>query len=70
MTVSTYITNTEVFASIAGLVFLSYCSVKFCLQTEKAVETVKKQATFQENSRFHKIISSWNVKLSDTFEKL
>ena len=37
----TQITNTEIFAIIAVLV-LSYWAVRFCLQTEKTEETVKK----------------------------
>ena len=38
---STQLTNTESFAFIAVLV-LSYWAVKFCLLTEKIIETVKK----------------------------
>ena len=41
MITSMQITNTEIFAFIAVL-FLSYWTVKLCLQTEKAIETVKR----------------------------
>ena len=41
MIVSPQITNAEIFAFIAVLV-LSYWAAKFCLQTEKTKETVKK----------------------------
>ena len=41
MIVSTQITNTEIFAFIAFLVF-KLLSGKICLSTEKAIETVKK----------------------------
>ena len=46
MIASTQTTNTETFAFIAVLVFLSYWVIKFSLQTEKTVETVKKYSTF------------------------
>ena len=42
MVASTQITNTETFAFIVALVFLSYRAVKFCLSTEKTIETVEK----------------------------
>ena len=41
----------EVFAFIAVLVFK--LSLKLCLQTEKAIETVKKYGTSLKNSKFH-----------------
>ena len=41
MITSMQITNTEIFAFIVVL-FLSYWTVKLCLQTEKTIETVKK----------------------------
>ena len=41
MIASTQITNIEIFELIAILVF-KYWAVKFCLQTEKTIETVKK----------------------------
>ena len=44
MIASTQITKTEIFTFIAVL-GLSYGAVKFCLQTEKTIDTVKKQAT-------------------------
>ena len=49
---STQITNTEIFAFISALVF-KILKRKFCLQTEKAIETIKKKGTFSENSKFH-----------------
>ena len=42
MVALTQTTNTEIFAFIAILDFLSYWAVTFCLWTEKAIETVKK----------------------------
>ena len=41
MTALIKITNAEIFASLAVLV-LSHLAVKFCLETEKIIETVKK----------------------------
>ena len=41
MIASTQITSTEIFAFVAVLV-LSYRAVKFCLQIEKTIETIKK----------------------------
>ena len=41
MIASTQITNNEIFVFIAVLV-LSYWAEKFCLQTDKTIETVKK----------------------------
>ena len=41
MIASTQITSTEIFAFSAVLVF-TLLSLKFCLQTEKTIETVKK----------------------------
>ena len=40
----TQTTNTEIFTLIAALGFrlISYWTVKFCLQTENTIETVKK----------------------------
>ena len=38
---STQITNTEMFAFIAALLF-KLLSSKFCLKTEKTIETLKK----------------------------
>ena len=43
MITSTKITNTEIFAFIAALVFEFF---KFCLLSEKTIETVKEWATF------------------------
>ena len=48
----TKITNTEICAFIAVLVF-KLLNREFLLKKEKAIETVKKQATFRENSKFH-----------------
>ena len=48
----TKITNTEIYAFIAVLVF-KLLNREFLLKKEKAIETVKKQATFRENSKFH-----------------
>ena len=39
---STEITNTEIFAFIAALVFKLWSRKAFCLSTEKTIETVKK----------------------------
>ena len=47
MIASTQISNTEIFTFIAVLVF------KFCLQTEKTIETVKNYAAFLKNSNFY-----------------
>ena len=41
MIASTQITSTEIFAFVVVLV-LSYRAVKFCLQIEKTIETIKK----------------------------
>ena len=43
MIASTQITNTEIFLFITVLIFkLFYWPVKFCIQTKKTIETVKK----------------------------
>ena len=49
----TPITNTEIFALIAVLVFKLMSRKVNRNRTEKTVETFKKQAAFSENSKFH-----------------
>ena len=49
---STQIANTKIFAFVAVVIF-NLLSHKVSFTTEKTIETVKKQATFYQNSKFN-----------------
>ena len=57
MIASTQRTNAKVFTFLAVL-FLSYWVIKFCLETEKKIGTLKLQATFEENIKVHGYITA------------
>ena len=60
MITSTQITNTEIFAFIAVLVF-QLLSRKVLFKNRKAIETIKKQAAFEEIANFTgKLLQSYN----------
>ena len=72
MITSTQITNNEIFAFIGATQFLSNWAVKFCLLTEKTIETVKKIGYFLRKyqisqANYYKIIDSWNAKFLGYF---
>ena len=50
---STQVANTDIFAFKGVLVFKSLSREVLLIKRKDNIETVKKYATFQENSKFH-----------------